>query len=85
MGKYLNTHLIFRGGILELDKSSLYVELYLFKYYIYTLVLFLEFFHLSQYQVRTTRYGLNSFRYLASKTWNERPDHLWKENIFQLI
>jgi hypothetical protein len=29
--------------------------------------------------VKTTRYGLNSFRYYASKTWNELPDHFRKE------
>jgi hypothetical protein len=29
--------------------------------------------------VKTTRYGFNSFRYYASKTWNELPDHFRKE------
>ena len=32
--------------------------------------------------VKTTRYGLNSFRYYASKTWNELPDHFRKETSF---
>jgi hypothetical protein len=32
--------------------------------------------------VKTTRYGLNSFRYYASKTWNELPDHFMKETSF---
>ena len=33
-------------------------------------------------EVKTTRYGLNSFRYYASKTWNELPDHFRKETSF---
>ena len=33
-------------------------------------------------QVRTTRYGLNSFKYFAAKTWNELPDHFRKETSF---
>ena len=32
--------------------------------------------------VKTTRYGLNSFRYCASETWNELPDHFRKETSF---
>ena len=32
--------------------------------------------------VKTTRHGLNSFRYYASKTWNELPDHFRKETSF---
>jgi len=32
--------------------------------------------------VKTTRYGFNSFRYNASKIWNELPDHLRKETSF---
>ena len=32
--------------------------------------------------VKTTRYGLNSFRYYASKTCNELPDHFRKETSF---
>ena len=32
--------------------------------------------------VKTTRYGLNSFRYYASKTWNELSDHYRKETSF---
>ena len=32
--------------------------------------------------VKTTRYGLNSFRYYASKTWKELPDHFRKETSF---
>ena len=32
--------------------------------------------------VKNTRYGLNSFRYYASKTWNELPDHFRKEASF---
>jgi hypothetical protein len=30
----------------------------------------------------TTGYGLNSFRYYASKIWNELPDHFRKETSF---
>lgn len=33
-------------------------------------------------QVRTTRYGLNSFRYTAAKLWNELPDHFRLETNF---
>jgi len=33
-------------------------------------------------RVRTTRYGLNSFKYFAAKTWNELPDHFRKETSF---
>ena len=32
--------------------------------------------------VKTTRYGLNSFRYYASKTWNELPEHFRKETSY---
>jgi hypothetical protein len=28
--------------------------------------------------VRTTRYGLKSFRYAAAKLWNELPNHIPK-------
>ena len=30
-------------------------------------------------QVRTIRYGINSFRYTASKLWNELPEHFRNE------
>lgn len=33
-------------------------------------------------QVRTTRYGINSFRYTASKLWNELPEHFRNETNF---
>jgi len=29
-------------------------------------------------RVKTTRYGLNSFKYFAAKTWNDLPDHFRK-------
>jgi len=32
--------------------------------------------------VKTTRYGLSSFRYYASKTWNELLDQLRKKQSF---
>jgi hypothetical protein len=35
-------------------------------------------------QVRTIRYGINSFRYTASKLWNELPEHFRNEtNVSQ--
>jgi hypothetical protein len=37
---------------------------------------------INQPTVKTTRYGLNSFRYYASKTWNELSDHFRKETYF---
>ncbi|CAM1330052.1 Uncharacterised protein r2_g3912 [Pycnogonum litorale] len=33
-------------------------------------------------RVRTTRYGLNSFKYFAAKTWNELPEHFKQEASF---
>ena len=36
---------------------------------------------LQKFGMSCTRYGLNSFRDYASKTWNELPDHYRKETI----
>lgn len=33
-------------------------------------------------KVRTTKYGLNSFKYFAARTWNDLPDHFRKETSF---
>jgi hypothetical protein len=33
-------------------------------------------------RVKTTRYGLNSIKYFAAKTWNDLPDHFRKESSF---
>jgi hypothetical protein len=33
-------------------------------------------------RVKTTRYGLNSFKHFAAKTWNDLPDHFMKESSF---
>ena len=33
-------------------------------------------------RVRTTRYGLKSFRYIAAQIWNELPNHCRQESSF---
>jgi hypothetical protein len=34
-------------------------------------------------RVRTTRYGLNSFRYNAAQIWNELPNHFKQETLLE--